>query len=85
VHVGGDPRIERAEGFVEQQDLRFADHGLGNREALLHAARELCRVLVAGVIEADGFEKMLGLLHGRLTRPAEQVAEKSRAFELETE
>ncbi len=38
VHVGGDTRIERAEGFIEQQDLRLANHRLRDRQALLHAA-----------------------------------------------
>ncbi len=58
MHVGGDAGIERAEGFVEQQDLRFADHGLRNRQSLLHAARELRRILVARGVKPDRFQQV---------------------------
>ena len=43
-----DAGIERAEGLVEQQDARPLDQRLGDGEALLHAARHLRRIDVAG-------------------------------------
>lgn len=38
VHVGADAGVEGAEGFVQQQYLRLLDDGLGDGQALLHAA-----------------------------------------------
>jgi hypothetical protein len=43
-----DPRIQRAERLVEQQDPRLAEGRLRDGEPLLHAARELRRVAVPG-------------------------------------
>jgi hypothetical protein len=49
-------RVERAEGFVEQQHLGLDGEGAGDADALLHAAGEFGRLLVDGVAEADHFE-----------------------------
>ena len=48
LHVGRHAGIERAERFVEQQDLRPRDQGLRHREALLHAAGKLRGIFVVG-------------------------------------
>jgi hypothetical protein len=46
VHVQPHAGIERAERLVQQQDARPLDQGLGDRQALLHAARHLGRIEV---------------------------------------
>ena len=52
LHVAARAGIERAEGFVHQQDSRPRHERLGDRHALLHAAGELVRVF-AGVALAQ--------------------------------
>ena len=46
-------RVDRRERLVHQQDLRLVGERAGDRDALLHAARELPRVAVAEVRQAD--------------------------------
>ena len=60
------PRVERAERLVEQQHLRLDGQRAGERHALALAARELRRVALAEVAEADELEQLLdlGLLLG---------------------
>ena len=51
--------VERAEGFVHQQDLGIADQHLGETDALALAARELVRVAVAEGGKTDALEPAL--------------------------
>ena len=51
-------RVERRERLVEQQHTRLDRERARERDALLHAARELVRVAVAGVAEADELEQL---------------------------
>ena len=37
--------IEMAERFIHQQDVRFDGKGAGNRDALLHSARQVERIV----------------------------------------
>src|SRR5262245_7655085 len=45
--------VEGSERFVEEQEPRARDERAGERGAHLHAARELAREAVGGVLEAD--------------------------------
>ena len=45
-------RVERAERLVHQEQLRLADPRAGERDSLLHAARELVRVMLFEACEA---------------------------------
>jgi hypothetical protein len=47
--MGAGQRVERAEGLVEQQDLRLHGERPGNADTLLHAAGNFCRPFVPGV------------------------------------
>ena len=51
-------RVERRERLVEQQHPRLDRERARERDALLHAARELVRIAVAGVAEADELEQL---------------------------
>ena len=62
-------RIERAEGFVEQQHLGLDGEGARDADALLHAAREFRRLLVDRVAEADHFEVAGAVFGDLLFRP----------------
>jgi hypothetical protein len=64
VHILPDAWIERAERLVEQQDTRPLDQRLGDREALLHAARHLRGYRSSAVAEAHCDQHRLGLLAG---------------------
>ena len=85
VHIDADARIERAKRFVEQQDARMFDQRLGQRQPLLHAARQLRRILVTGVRQPDGFEHRFGFGQRGAAARAEQTAKHrcGRAFEAE--
>ena len=52
------PRIEAGCGLVEQQHLRIVDEGVGEAQALLHAARQALDVGVALVREVDQLEEV---------------------------
>jgi len=85
VHVGADAGIEGAEGLVEEQDLRLLDDGLGDGQALLHAAGQGAGEFVARLVQAHGLQHGLGLFHGLGAARAEQAAEQRGAFELQAE
>ena len=53
-------RVERAERLVHQQERRVVDQRAHDRGALLHAARELVRVAVLELGEADRREQLAG-------------------------
>ena len=81
MHVGGDPRIERAERLVEQQDFGLADHGLGDRETLLHAARQLRGELIGCACEPDRLEQWQRLIERAPTPRAIQSAQQRRTLQ----
>ena len=72
--------VEVAGGLVGEQDRRPGGEGAGEGDPLLLAARELARVVVAAVGEADGGQQLVGARRtgwrGRAARPA---AARSRA------
>ena len=51
-------RVERRERLVEQQHARLDRERPRERDALLHAARELVRIALAGVGEPDELEQL---------------------------
>src|SRR5690606_41484647 len=53
LEVGAGLGVDGGEGLVHDEHLGLVSHGARDRDALLHAARELPRVAVAGVIETD--------------------------------
>ena len=53
LEVGARLRVDGGERLVHQQDLGPVGEPAGDRHALLHAARELPRVLVGEAVEAD--------------------------------
>ena len=61
VHILPDARIERAKRFIEQEHARARHQRLRNREALLHPARKLRRIIMPRIGEADMFEHRLSL------------------------
>src|SRR6185295_2452669 len=72
VHLRARTRVERAKGLVEQKRARLARHRLCDREALLHAARERTRVLVAMRRKADLLDQLLAFRdRGAACRPGE--------------
>ena len=64
LHLGTDQGVERREGFVHQQDRRFAGKRPGKPDALLHAARKLVWTAVGVAFEPDGPQR-----NHRLLRP----------------
>ena len=54
--VAGDG-VERREGLVHQQQLRFLGQGAGQRAALTHATRQLMRPALGEVDQADHAEQ----------------------------
>jgi len=85
VHVVADAGVEGAERLVEQQDARLDDQRLGDRQPLLHPARERRGQGIPHVAEADGLERRLSLLEGQPAGPAEQEAGAPTAEEFETQ
>ena len=68
-------RVDRRERLVEQQDLRPRDERARDRDPLLHAARELPRVLARDAAQAELLEGRLGgrePLRARRLRAAER-------------
>ena len=53
-HLG----VERRERLVEQEQTRLDRERPGERDALLHAARELMRIPVGGLVEPDELEQL---------------------------
>ena len=61
-HFADQLRIERRGRLVEQHHLRLHRQGAGDRHALLLAARQMRRIVVALLGDADLGEQRLGLL-----------------------
>ena len=71
LHLGADQRIERREGLVHEEDLRVGAQRAGEADALLHAARELARILVLVAGETDRIDPARGLVaHDRALEAA---------------
>ena len=60
VHPLAGHLVERAERLVHQQDRRLEGERPGDRDALLHAARQLVRVVLDEVAQLDEVEHLLG-------------------------
>ena len=63
-------RVERAEGLVEEQDLRLVGERARDGHALLLPARELRGELLAVLLEVDEFEQVVDLLFDFAPLPA---------------
>ena len=66
-HLAGQLRVERRGDLVEQDDLGLHRERSGDGNALLLAARQLRRVVIAAVEEADAVEQAFRV-HDRLCR-----------------
>ena len=53
MHVAARQCVERPERFVEKQEARFDCKSSGDRDTLLHPARQLVWVLVLVALEVD--------------------------------
>src|SRR6202011_2280662 len=73
------------EGLIQQQNPRLADHGLRNRESLLHAARELGRVTVTRPCQADRFQQALRSRDRLAAAAAEEFSQQTRAPQLDSQ
>ncbi len=62
LELGAGLGVECAEGLIHEQHLGVGGVGAGNRDALLHAAGELLRVVVGELREVD----LLQVLHRQL-------------------
>ena len=58
VHPLAGHLVERAERLVHQQDRRLEGERPGDRDPLLHAARQLVRVVPGEVAELDEVEHL---------------------------
>ena len=76
LHADAQVGVERAQGLVEQQDLRFGDQRAGNGDPLLLAAGELAHPAIEELAELHQFGDLadLGLDRG-LVVTAERQAE----------
>ncbi len=62
LEVGARLRVDGGERLVHEQDLGLVGEAARDRHALLHAARELPRVLVDRAGQADGLDGLVDLL-----------------------
>ena len=63
VHPFAGHLVERPERLVHEEQARVEGEGPGDRDALLHPARQLPRVLGREVTELDEIEQCVGALH----------------------
>ena len=71
LQLGADQRIQRAKGFVHQQNRRFGGKGAGKADALLHAARQFAHLALGPLGEVHQFQLLIHLgaaLSGCLAR-----------------
>jgi hypothetical protein len=61
-HFADQLRVERRRGLVEQHHFRLHDKGARDGGALLLTARQVRRVIVAAVMQADTLQVVLGAL-----------------------
>ena len=70
--------VERAERLVHQQERRLERERARDRDALLHAARELPRMVVGEADELDELEHLLDPLLALRAIPAEELERHAR-------
>src|SRR5215467_3825145 len=83
MHLRARAGIERTERLVEQERARLARHRLRDRQALLHAARERARILVAMWREADLLDQLLAFRNRGAARRAGEPRQQAAAGKLE--
>ena len=71
--------VEVARGLVGEEDDRAVDEGPGEGHPLLLAPRELGRIVVGAIGEADAVEQLEGARAGRSRRAARGAPRRSRA------
>ena len=77
IHGRGVLRVELGGGLVREQKLRPAAHRCGDGDPLLLAARELVRMRLSAVGEADDLQQLIGALELPRTRHSGE-AERER-------
>ena len=85
MHFGADARIERTEGFVEQQDFRFLDQRLRDGEPLLHATGKFGRIFAHRLFETDAFQHVERAGSRLAPRPPEEPRRERAAGKLQPE
>ncbi len=60
LHVAPDERIQRGEGFIEEDGVRIAGQGPAEAHALLHSPGQLVRVVLFVALEADQLDDFPG-------------------------
>ena len=68
LHVAADQRVERGEGFVEDQHFGIDGERPGKSDALLHATAELIRIRGLDACEPDDLENFACALMADLLR-----------------
>ena len=74
--------VERGKRLVHEQDLRIHDERLRERDALLHAARELMRIAMAMAAQPDAVEPhtrlgmRFALRHAAIAQPDRYIVER---------
>ena len=61
LHVVADERVERRKWLIEEQDLGVKGKCAGQAYTLLHASRQLIRVMVCPTVQPDKRENFAGL------------------------
>ncbi len=85
MHVLANAGVEGAEGLVQQQHAGLHHQRLGDGQSLLHAAGELCRVLVQRMAEADLVQHLRSLLTGIALAASEQTTQQRGARQFQAE
>ena len=78
LQVGAGDGIDRAEGFVHQEERRIGRHGAGDADALLLATRELARppLAILGRGEVDQVEKLIDSMFARAMSDGEPTEDQ---------
>jgi hypothetical protein len=66
LHAPARLRVERAEWLVHEHRVGLVDEGADDRDAFLHAARELVRVVLLEALEAHHAQILVGARMPRL-------------------
>ena len=81
--VCANARVERAKRLVEQQHLWLGNQRLRQRQALLHAARQLRGIFLFGTRQADGIQHFARFRLGKAAGVAKQPAKKPARLEFQ--
>ena len=81
IHLVACQRVERAEWFVHEQELRLADQRPVDGDALAHAARKFPREAILITRQADEIEQRTGLVENRNSAKATEFGSQQHIVE----